>query len=101
MRPRGNNGGMSDSSTPARMVPPATVAEALSLSVDEVIELVRSGQLRGTRVGSSAQWRIDEASVTAYLDDQIEMTRRMALWEQSNEASFPELWGIGAVRHGD
>lgn len=94
-------GGMPDSSTPARMVPPAAVAEALSVSVDEVIELVLAGRLRGTRVGGSAQWRIDEASITEYLDDQIETTRRMALWEQSNEASFPELWGLGAVRHGD
>lgn len=94
-------GGMPDSSTPARMVPPAAVAEALSVSVDEVIELVLAGRLRGTRVGTSAQWRIDEASITEYLDDQIETTRRMALWEQSNEASFPELWGLGAVRHGD
>ncbi|MDL9980373.1 helix-turn-helix domain-containing protein [Microbacterium candidum] len=92
---------MPESSSPARLVPPATVAEALSVSVDEVIELVKAGRLRGARVGSSAQWRIDEASVTEYLDDEIEMTRRMALWEQSNEASFPELWGLGAVRHGD
>lgn len=92
---------MPESSSPARMVPPAAVAEALSVPVDDVIELVRQGQLRGMRVGSPGQWRIDEASVTAYIDDQIEVARRMALWEQSNEASFPELWGTGAVRHGD
>jgi hypothetical protein len=36
-----------------------------------------------------------------YIDDQIEQTRRMHLWHQSNAASFPELWGSGAVRHGD
>lgn len=92
---------MPESSSPARMVPPATVAEALSVTVDEVIELVSHGQLRGVRVGSPGQWRIDESSVTAYLDDQAEIARRMALWQQSNEASFPELWGTGAVRHGD
>jgi excisionase family DNA binding protein len=83
------------------MVPPATAAEALSVTVDEVVELVKQGRLRGAQVGSPVQWRIDESSVVAYLDDQIELTRRMALWEQSNEASFPELWGLGAVRHGD
>lgn len=92
---------MPESSSPARMVPPATVAEALSVTVDAVIELVKHGQLRGVRVGSPGQWRIDESSVAAYLDDQTEIARRMALWEQSNEASFPELWGTGAVRHGD
>ena len=92
---------MSESLPPARMVPPATVAEALSVTVDEVVELVKQGRLRGAQVGSPVQWRIDESSVVADLDDQIELTRRMALWEQSNEASFPELWGLGAVRHDD
>ncbi|MBD3752767.1 MAG: DNA-binding protein, partial [Micrococcales bacterium] len=37
----------------------------------------------------------------AYLDDQVEQTRRMALWHQSQTASFPELWGTGAIRNPD
>ena len=36
-----------------------------------------------------------------YLDDQTEEARRMALWRESNAASFPELWGRGPVRGGD
>ncbi|WP_029146322.1 helix-turn-helix domain-containing protein [Microbacterium luticocti] len=84
-----------------RLVAPAQVAEALGVSVDEVIALAMEGQLRGVRVGTPPQWRIDEASVTAYLDEQTEQTRRMALWRQSNAASFPELWGTGAVRRPD
>jgi excisionase family DNA binding protein len=84
-----------------RRVAPADVAEALAISVDEVLALVLDGRLRGARLGSPAQWRIDEASVVAYLDDQAEEARRMALWRQSNAASFPELWGQGPVRNPD
>ncbi|MBU4464878.1 MAG: helix-turn-helix domain-containing protein [Actinobacteria bacterium] len=85
----------------ARLIAPAQVAEALDVTVDEVIALTIEGRLRGTRVGSPPQWRIEEASVTEYLDEQAEETRRMALWRQSNAASFPELWGTGAIRNPD
>jgi excisionase family DNA binding protein len=85
----------------ARLIAPAQVADALGITVDEVVELVMAGRLRGARVGTPARWRIDEASVGAYLDDAAEDARRMALWRQSNAASFPELWGNGVVRHPD
>lgn len=85
----------------ARHLDPSQVAELLSVSVDEVIALALEQRLRGVRVGSPARWRIEEASIADYLDEQAEMTRRHALWEQSNAASFPELWGSGPVRHGD
>ncbi|GGH37767.1 helix-turn-helix domain-containing protein [Microbacterium album] len=76
-----------------RLVPPAQVAELLDIEVDEVIALVQEGRLRGARVGSPARWRIERESVAEYLDAQVEEARRMALWRQSNAASFPELWG--------
>lgn len=76
-----------------RHVPPAQVAELLGIGVEEVIELVQDGRLRGVRVGSPARWRIEHDSVAEYLDAQVEEARRMALWRQSNAASFPELWG--------
>jgi excisionase family DNA binding protein len=84
-----------------RMLTPAQAAEVLGLSVDEVMALVMEGQLRGTRVGSPARWRVEEESLSAYLDDQAELARRMALWQQAQNASFPELWGSGPVRHSD
>lgn len=89
------------SPTEGRLVAPALVAEALSVSVDEVIALVIEGQLRGVRVGTTAQWRVEETSVTEYLDDQAEEARRIALWRQSSTASFPELWGRGSIRNPD
>lgn len=83
------------------MLAPSQVAELLDVSVDEVIALVHDARLRGYRVGAPARWRIDEESVGTYLDDQAEEARRMALWRQSNAASFPELWGSGQVRNPD
>ena len=35
-----------------------------------------------------------------WFDDQAEEARRIALWHQSQEASFPELWGTGFDRAG-
>ncbi len=90
-----------DPTSDVRLLAPAQVGEVLGVSVDEVMALVQEGRLRGMRVGSPARWRIDAASVTDYLDDQAEEARRMALWRQSQTASFPELWGSGIVRNGD
>ncbi|MFV0319262.1 MAG: helix-turn-helix domain-containing protein [Microbacterium sp.] len=84
-----------------RYLDPSQTAELLGLSVDEVIALVTERRLRGARLGSPARWRIEASSIVDYIDDETEMTRRKALWEQSQEASFPELWGSGPVRHGD
>ncbi|WP_169581633.1 MULTISPECIES: helix-turn-helix domain-containing protein [Microbacterium] len=85
----------------ARLLAPAQVGELLGVSVDEVMALVLEGRLRGMRVGSPARWRVEESSVSTYLDDQAEEARRTALWRQAQNASFPELWGSGPVRHGD
>ncbi|MGV9195155.1 helix-turn-helix domain-containing protein [Microbacterium sp. MC2] len=85
----------------ARMLAPAQVADALQLEVDEVIALVLDGRLRGAKLGRPARWRIEAASVEDYLDDQAEEARRIALWRESNAASFPELWGRGPVRNPD
>lgn len=93
---------MHDIPTPeVRLLALAQVAEVLGIDVDEVMNLVHSRRLRGIRVGTPGQWRVEESSVTEYLDEQTEEARRMALWNQANEASFPELWGIGYVRNPD
>lgn len=84
---------MPEPNAPARHVSPSQVAELLDITVEEVVDLLHQGSLRGARLGSPAQWRIEEASISEYLDDQAEEARRIALWRQSNAASFPELWG--------
>lgn len=82
-----------DATTAARFLAPSQVAELLSIEVDEVVELIHQGQLRGARLGAPARWRVEEASLTEYIDAQLEEARRMALWRESNAASFPEVWG--------
>ena len=84
-----------------RLLALAKVAEVIGIGGDEVMSLVHTRRLRGLRVGTAGQWRVEESSVTEYLDEQAEEARRMALWRQANEASFPELWGIGYIRHSD
>lgn len=85
---------MADSPASApRFLAPAQVAELLSIEVDEVVALVLEGRLRGSQLGSPARWRVEESSLAEYLAEQSEEARRMALWRQSNEASFPEVWG--------
>ncbi|MFT4051335.1 MAG: helix-turn-helix domain-containing protein [Microbacterium sp.] len=84
-----------------RLFTPAQVSEMLQLPIDEIVALVLDGRLRGMKVGSPARWRIEPASVEGYLDDQAEQARISALWRESNAASFPELWGRGAIRSGD
>lgn len=94
----GQNGCMPDPSRVApRYLAPAQVAELLSVEIDEVIELVLAGHLRGAQLGVPARWRIEESSIEGYLAAQSEEARRMALWRQSQEASFPEIWGASTV----
>jgi len=84
-----------------RLLALAQVGEILGVSIDEVMELIDEGCVRGVRVGSPPRWRVDQSSVADYLDEQAEEARRMALWRQSSAASFPELWGTGVVRSAD
>lgn len=90
--------GDGDAAAPSRHLAPAQVAELLDVDVSAVMALVHEGRLRGLRVGSPAVWRIDQTSVESYLDEQAEEARRMALWNESRIASFPELWGSTGPR---
>ncbi len=80
---------------------PDAVARRLGITPTEVLALIERGEIRAIEVGTPARWRIDAESVTSYIDDRIEIARRSALWNQSQEASFPELWGEGEIRHPD
>ena len=85
-------------SAPVRFLAPAQVAELLSIEVDEVVALVLEGRLRGSQLGSPARWRVEADSLEDYLAEQAEEARRMALWHQSQAASFPEVWGTTSHR---
>jgi hypothetical protein len=78
-----------------------SVARMLGIDGAGVRALLAEGHIRGVRIASDHAWRVDLVSVEDYLDDQAENERRVALWQQSQTASFPELWGRGNVRHPD
>lgn len=71
------------------------------IDVARVLAPVAEGRIRGIRVGDAGLWHIDLASVEHHLDDRAEITRRAALWQQSQAAGFPKLRGHGDVRHPD
>ncbi len=100
-RGRHNEGVTEMSSPDNRFVAAEAVAERLGVTVDEVTALIGRGEIRGIEVGEPPRWRVEDASVTAYIADRVERARRAALWRQSQEASFPELWGDGDIRHPD
>lgn len=89
---------VSSSRTP-RFLAPAQVAELLSLEVCEVIDLIHQGRLRAAQLGVPPRWRVEESSLDGYLAEELETSRRMALWRESHSASFPEVWG-GSSAHG-
>ena len=97
---RDDNGGMAPPSARApRFLAPAQVAELLSIEVGEVIDLLHEGRLRGAQLGSPGRWRVEESSLDGYLAEESENARRMALWRQSQAASFPEVGGVSSA-HG-
>ena len=51
------------------LLPAATVAEQLAVSVEVVYRLCRAGELAAYRIGSGKKkpWRVDAASLDAYL----------------------------------
>jgi excisionase family DNA binding protein len=67
----------------------ADTAEVLAITLAEVTELVRSGELPAIRVGSA--WRVERVVLEAFIEGQYEEARRMSLWRESDYANIPEL----------
>lgn len=74
-----------------RFLSPDAVAEILSISVDDVHELIGRGELLALHIGSRGPWRVEVAQLEMFIADQYEHARRMAVWEQADFANIPEL----------
>lgn len=70
---------------------PDVVAEVLSVTVDEVYELLESGELLGLRVGKRGSWRVEGSHLDQYIADGYELAARAARWNQAEMANIPEL----------
>lgn len=55
------------------------VAKYLSVSVQQVYSLVRSGTLPAIKIGGRGVWRVDKKQLEAYVDRMHEETRKWAL----------------------
>jgi excisionase family DNA binding protein len=66
----------------------ADVAELLNVSASQAYALVRSGQLRGIKIGGRGQWRVEEAELERYIAERYEETERYV-------ADHPFVGGVG------
>jgi excisionase family DNA binding protein len=86
---------MTEPSTPqpGRFLTLTDVAEVLALTAAEVVALVRSGELPAIRLGAIGQWRVEHAVLESFIADKYDEARRMALWNEAQNASVTELFG--------
>jgi excisionase family DNA binding protein len=71
LRTAGTGGGVGTAGSPAAspLRSPGEVARYLAVSLPTLYRVLRSGRLRGTKVGG--QWRISDDAVRQFLEDQI------------------------------
>ena len=54
----------------------ADVADLLNVSSSQTYALVRSGQLRGIKIGGRGQWRVEESELERFIGERYEETQR-------------------------
>ncbi|MFL6070221.1 MAG: helix-turn-helix domain-containing protein [Actinomycetes bacterium] len=54
----------------------ADVAEMLNVSSSQTYALVRSGQLRGIKIGGRGQWRVEESELERFIAERYQETER-------------------------
>ncbi|TFC35792.1 helix-turn-helix domain-containing protein [Cryobacterium sp. TMT2-42-4] len=94
----------------------ADTAEILLLTVAEVLELVRTGELPAIRLGTQSTpaggagtigfgragvWRVERVVLESFIEAKYEEARRMSLWQQSDFGNIPELSGGTIIRPDD
>ncbi|MEI8080928.1 MAG: helix-turn-helix domain-containing protein [Actinomycetes bacterium] len=52
----------------------ADVADTLNISAAQTYALVRSGELRGIKVGGRGQWRVEASELESYISNAYEQT---------------------------
>lgn len=80
------------SNAPGQLLTLTDVAEVLRLSVSEVLQLVRSGELPSFQLGSLGQWRIELRVLESFIADQYDDAQRIALWNEAQYADVAELF---------
>ncbi|MDQ1575143.1 MAG: hypothetical protein QOH55_293 [Microbacteriaceae bacterium] len=76
----------------------ADTAEILSITPEDALSLVQSGELPAIRIGSARQWRVERVVLETYIQAMYEESRRRSLWQGSDFANIPELSGGRILR---
>ncbi len=74
-----------------RFLTVADAAEVLSVTIADVLDLVRSGELPAIAIGTARQWRIEREVLETYIEAMYEQARRMSLWHQGDLADLIEF----------
>lgn len=85
--------GAESSASLGRFLTLADTAEVLNISASQAYALVRSGELRAIKVGGNGHWRVERSVLESYIEAKYEESRRLSLWNQSDLADVPELFG--------
>jgi excisionase family DNA binding protein len=54
----------------------ADVSEVLNVSASQAYALVRSGDLRGIKIGGRGQWRVEESELERFIAERYEQTEQ-------------------------
>lgn len=73
-----------------RFLTPADVAEILNVSVAEVTEMIREGELPAIQLNAGL-WRVERTVLREFIDGKYEEARRLALWNQASFVDLPEF----------
>ena len=85
--------GAESSASLGRFLTLADTAEVLNVSANQAYALVRSGELPAIKIGGNGHWRVERSVLESYIEAKYEESRRLSLWNQSDLADVPELFG--------
>ena len=69
-------------------------AEILKVNVAHVHELIESGELAAFKVGKTGPWRIEHELLELFIAEQYELSRRSAMWNNSEIASAQNVFEL-------
>jgi hypothetical protein len=67
------------------------VAQTLSISIEDTVSLVESGELLGIRVGRSRSWRVEVTQLELFIQHAYDFQAQAAKWSHMDFANIPEL----------
>ncbi|MEN9751404.1 MAG: hypothetical protein RLZZ600_451 [Actinomycetota bacterium] len=67
------------------------VAETLSITVEDTVSLLESGELLGIQIGSTRSWRVEVSQLELFIQHAYEFQAQAARWNHASFANIPEV----------